>query len=591
MNNKKEQEVRNVAIYSRKSKFTGKGESIGNQVEICKEYLKSKYGSEFENIKFSVFEDEGYSGGNTNRPQFQELMSEIKKHKFDTLICYRLDRISRNTADFVKMIEEIKKYNVSFISVKESFDTTSPMGVAMMMLSSIFAQLERDTIAERIRDNMLELAKTGRWLGGTTPTGYESVRLEKTDISGKKRYLFKLNIIDDEIKIIRLIFDKFLETNSLTKTETYLLNNGYKTKNNKPFTRFAIRSILENPVYMIADNNALKYFRDCEVEVFSEENEFNGQCGIMAYNKTKQTTGSTHIKNNIDDWIISVGKHKGIICGSEWVKVQGMLMQNKSKSFRKPRNNIALLSGVLVCGNCGRFMRPKQTNRLNKEGEKIFYYLCETKEKSRNNLCEMQNLNGNLIDRMVCDEVKKLSRDDSLFFSQLKKAKKTIGHNSKNYYDEIDGLEKKIVKNEKTIQKLVLSLADDEDSISKKYIDTEIKKLDEENILFRNKINEIKTVSKDYDLSESDFEMLKDILSSFTKTFDIMTLDEKRNTIRTLIRRIVWDGENVHIYFFGSDIDEIGSNRLSDDEMLPLCKDCKNATTAMWKGLKKPPQA
>ena len=92
-----------------------------------------------------------------------------KKHKFDTLICYRLDRISRNTADFVKMIEEIKKYNVSFISVKESFDTTSPMGVAMMMLSSIFAQLERDTIAERIRDNMLELAKTGRWLGGTTP--------------------------------------------------------------------------------------------------------------------------------------------------------------------------------------------------------------------------------------------------------------------------------------------------------------------------------------------------------------------------------------------------------------------------------------
>ena len=173
------------------------------------------------------------------------------------------------------------------------------------------------------------------------------------------------------------------------------------------------------------------------------------------------------------------------------------------------------------------------------------------------------------------DEIKKLSRDDSLFFSQLKKAKKSIGNNSKNYYDEIDSLEKKVVKNEKTIQKLVLSLADDEDSISKKYIDTEIKRLDEENILFRNRINEIKTISKDYDLSDSDFEMLKDILSSFTKTFDIMTIDEKRNAIRTLIRRIVWDGEKVNIYFFGSDIDDVGNNKLSDDEMLPLCKDSK----------------
>ena len=123
-----------AAIYSRKSKFTGKGESIENQVEICREYLHIKF-PKVSDEDIVVYEDEGYSGKNTKRPQFQMMMeTEIKEH-FDIIIVYRVDRISRNIRDFADVSEKILGYGTQFISVKEQFDTTTNMGKAMMNIS------------------------------------------------------------------------------------------------------------------------------------------------------------------------------------------------------------------------------------------------------------------------------------------------------------------------------------------------------------------------------------------------------------------------------------------------------------------------
>lgn len=170
--------TKSIAIYSRKSKFTGKGESIDNQIELCKQYISSHIPDiSPENIR--IFEDEGFLGGHLDRPQFQEMMSQAKSEKLSHIVCYRLDRVSRNIGDFATLIEELNDLKVDFISIKEQFDTSSPMGRAMMYIASVFSQLERETIAERIRDNMHELAKTGRWLGGTSPTGYKSEEISK----------------------------------------------------------------------------------------------------------------------------------------------------------------------------------------------------------------------------------------------------------------------------------------------------------------------------------------------------------------------------------------------------------------------------
>lgn len=115
------------------------------------------------------------------------MMEQLKEGAFQAVVVYRLDRISRNIGDFAGLIERLGELHVDFVSIKEQFDTSSPMGRAMMFISSVFSQLERETIAERIRDNMQELAKTGRWLGGTTPTGFRSKAYETVNADGRRK--------------------------------------------------------------------------------------------------------------------------------------------------------------------------------------------------------------------------------------------------------------------------------------------------------------------------------------------------------------------------------------------------------------------
>lgn len=165
-----------LAIYSRKSKQTDKGESIETQVNLYKDYINRIFPN--EEIKTVLYNKwEGFSEGDSERKKFNKLIRDAKNKKYNMLICYRLDRVARSVADFSDLIVELNN-NISFISVKEQFDTSTPMGSTIMYIASVFVQLEREIGVERIKDNMRELAKIGRWLGGTTPTGYESVGFE-----------------------------------------------------------------------------------------------------------------------------------------------------------------------------------------------------------------------------------------------------------------------------------------------------------------------------------------------------------------------------------------------------------------------------
>ena len=549
------------SIYSRKSKFTGKGDSVENQIKTCRDYIRFKFPDVIDK-DIIVFEDEGFSGGNVNRPQFQRMMDACKRGEIETVVCYRLDRISRKTLDFLKMSEDFERLGVSFVSVRDNFDTSTPTGRAMMLMTSVFSQLERETIAERIRDNMHELAKTGRWLGGNTPTGYRSQAVSKVEFDGKTRTMYKLDIVPAEIQMVKMIFEKFWEQNSLSAVESYLLENHIKTKQGKTFTRFSIKNILENPVYMIADSTAWKFFQDLELDVYAEESDFDGKHGVIAYNKTKQIPGKATQTLSMSEWIIAVGRHEGIISGADWVKTQKMLEQNKSKSFHKPKSNVALLSGLLYCGDCGAFMRPKLSQRKNDKGELIYAYLCEKKERSHGKLCDMTRPNGNSLDQLVCEEVKKLAGDTSAFVREIEKHKKQVVSHSTDFSDEKASLQKGIAEIEKQIKTLISAMAGSEDSTSHGYIKQQIEELHQSRSHAENRIAEIESITRTYLYPDEEVEILRDMLSSFAKSFETWTVEEKRACLRSLIQRIEFhqDGD-VRIYFFCYDgFDVPGSN-------------------------------
>ncbi len=545
-------DTRPIVIYSRKSKFTGKGESIENQIEMCRQYICLQFG-DMAAEQALVYEDEGFSGGTLERPQFKKMMADAKEKRFRAIVVYRLDRISRNIGDFAKLIEQLNDMKIDFISIKEQFDTSSPMGRAMMYISSVFSQLERETIAERIRDNMHELSKTGRWLGGTTPTGYASESSAQVTIDGKTKKACHLKIIPEEISVVKLIFDKFLETGSLTKTETYLLQNHIATKTGKQFTRFAVKAILSNPVYLIADDAAYDYLVKNRVDLFSEQSEFDSEHGIMAYNRTLQQPGRAHQIRPMDEWIVSVGKHPGIIDGKSWVKVQTMLEQNRSKSYRKPRSNVALLSGLLICGNCGEYMRPKLSKRLNTKGEPIYTYLCSMKERSRSHNCSMKNCNGNLLDAVIVEQIKTLSEDGSEFIRQLEQSKKVLLGNRETYEEEIAKLETQIRENDAEIKSLVSALGKTSGTTAESYIMEQIEELHEKGEGFKRRLSELKELTASHALSDVEFDLLAQMLSSFKTTVDTMTVEQKRAAIRTFVKEVVWDGEEIHVVLFGSD--------------------------------------
>ena len=544
-----------IAIYSRKSKFTGKGESIGNQVELCREYVRNLFGPEYAD-RCVVFEDEGFSGGNLKRPDFQRMMAEVRQRKFKAIVVYRLDRISRNISDFTGLIDELTKLDVSFVSIREQFDTSTPMGRAMMFIISVFSQLERETIAERIRDNMHELAKTGRWLGGNAPTGFKSEAVEKVTVDGKTRKSFRLVPIPEEAEIPKLIFDLYTETDSLTAVEAELLRRRIKTKQGKDFTRFAIKAILQNPVYMAADEDAYAYFMERQADVCFDRTDFDGTCGIMAYNRTDQEKGKATILLPVSEWIIAIGQHPGLVPSKQWIRAQASLERNKSKGYRKPRNNEALLTGLVYCA-CGDRMYPKLSQRRMADGAPIYTYVCKMKERSKRQRCNCRNANGNILDAAIIEQIKSLTEHSGSFIAQLEKSRQFYTGSREQYESQLAALRAELAGNEKTVNGLIDSLALVGDSIARPRVLKRIEELTQANRDIENRIHELEGLTSANALSDEQFDLLRQMLSMLRTSIDDMSVEEKRAAIRTVVRKVVWDGTNAHVVLFGADEGEI----------------------------------
>lgn len=384
-------------IYSRKSVTTGKGDSVENQVQMCKAYIRARFEGVCEE-DFFVYEEEGFSGKSVARPGFQKMLGDITVQKPDYIVCYRLDRISRSVSDFAWLIEMLNQKEISFLCIKEEFDTARPMGKAMMYMASVFAQLERETIAERVRDNMQMLARGGKWLGGTPPLGFCSEKTMEVYLDGKVKTAYHLKVNEGELVIVKYMFHLFLETGSLSALCHGLTEERIKTRQGKPYSLQSCKLILQNPVYATADPAAWDYFTQKGAEVCFPFADTNKKRGIIAYNKRDYRKKHAP-RQGEEKWIIALGKHKGVISGEDWIKVQRLLQRGGEKRrMLVIHNDYALLSGLITCKICGGFMTAKRRGSLENE---VFDYICSRKRAAGKGACDCKNLQGVKADDQV----------------------------------------------------------------------------------------------------------------------------------------------------------------------------------------------
>lgn len=538
---------------------------VGNQIELSLEYIKVHYPENEYDVTILIFEDEGFSGKNVDRPHFKEMLKLILENKINVLICYRLDRISRNIADFASLINELVEHKVDFISIKEQFDTRTPMGRAMMYIASVFAQLEREVIAERVRDNLLELAKTGVWLGGDAPLGFLSEKYKKVDIcenneenllTTKSKTASKLIINFDELETLKLIYTKIQEFKSLSKLETYLMNNNIKTRKGKYYSVFALKWILTNPVYAQNNEDVLNYFKEKGIEIFSEDddrNNFDGKYGFLTYNKT---SGKKNMP--IEDWIVAVGLHPGIIPGKEWVAVQYLLEKNSDKAYRAigyPKKQ-SIVSSLIRCKKCGSLMRPKNIDKRRSDGSVNYGYCCQLKEKSRGQKCNSKNVPGEKLDSKIINIIKEIFVPNSEIYNELKKLTFSKGKNKVN--DDISLLEKEYKQKQQDIDNIINKL---------KYIDVDLidtininlRRMKNEKLELETKIKTLKNSQKIENNNKSEVKTAKNVLyiiDNCFKIFDYYDLKTKRDIAKLFIENIVGEGNEVTINFLNTKINE-----------------------------------
>ena len=236
------------AIYTRKSSEEGLEQefnSLQAQREACEAFINSQRHEGWVCLR-TGYDDGGFSGATMDRPALQRLLADIAAGRVDTIVVYKIDRLTRSLADFARIVEILDTKGVSFVSVTQQFNTTTSMGRLTLNVLLSFAQFEREVIGERIRDKIAASKRKGMWMGGVPPLGY---RVQHR----------KLVIIDSEAEIVRSIFRCYSELGSVRLLQAELDAQGIKSKlwtsaagrmiGGKPFSRGALYLLLRNRIY------------------------------------------------------------------------------------------------------------------------------------------------------------------------------------------------------------------------------------------------------------------------------------------------------------------------------------------------------
>jgi len=340
------------AIYARQSVLKADSLSISGQIDLC----RRETGTEVK-----IYRDKGYSGKNTNRPAFQQLMEDVEAGLIQKIVVYRLDRFSRSISDFGRLWEILKAHNVEFVSINETFDTSTPMGRAMLNIIMVFAQLERETTAERVRDNYYQRAKLGSWPGGPAPYGFSIGKLPGPD--GK----LSPGLLPGECTaIVERIFNAYSQPDATLGSVARSLNADHIPAPKRPtWDNVTLSRILHSPLYVMADEDVYLYYKAKGLIFANNLDEFDGLHAGMIVGKRNRSVGKYQ---DLKDQHFSLANHYGLIPSDLWLSCQYKLDANRQLGG-KGRGKHTWLSGLMKCGACGYSVK------VNRDKDK-YYLVC-----------------------------------------------------------------------------------------------------------------------------------------------------------------------------------------------------------------------
>lgn len=510
-----------IGIYARKSVYRDNSDSVQVQVKACRDYARILYPD--ADITFLVYDsDEGFSGKNTHRPSFQKLISDVKAGKLHVVMVYKLDRISRSVKDFSDTYELFSAHDVAFLSVKETFDTSTPIGRTVMYILAAFAQLERENTSERVSDSMRALGAGGKWTGGTLPTGMTSIRKQ----TGDKEHSF-LIVDNEKIGIVKTIYELYLSGKTLTGIEHYFRDNGIRTQSGKFFGTNQIHGILSNPVYCSNAPEAYYYFKEKGYRV-PELTQFDGRRGLIGYGKTKQTGRQVKTEN----WEIAVGIHKPVIPAGDWIKCQERFGENKM--YRDNKYEVGILKGILRC-ECGSRIDIRTYNKNNR----LFsYYYCSKMARQGKSACSTGYMKTDAIDELFVQKLREIKLNPSI-----------ITLKSETGYISTDQLRADLKKTTDAIRNLTNVLMDNQNSSAAAYIITQIENLDAERRLLENKISAAEKNNLETAAAAETKESIYRNICFLLDNFDTMSYEEKNELLKRTVTSCILTQEEIHIIF------------------------------------------
>lgn len=488
---------RKVARYGRQSLDKKDSISIEAQLNLCL--------AECDGAEPVDYIDRGYSGKNLSRPAFQQLMQDVQDGKIRKIICYRLDRISRSILDFGNVWETLSRHNVEFVSVSEKFDTSTPVGRAMLYIIMVFAQLERETIAERVKDNYYQRVKHGGWPGGPAPYGFT---IRKADGRNPASLM-----PTDTLAIVPHIFELYAHPGaSLGSVAKQLSRDGVPCARRATWDTVSLHRLLRAPAYVRADATVYAYYKARGLIMANDIEAFDGVHGAIIVGKR---TANERKHTDLSEHLLALSSHEGIVPADLFLICQHKLDGNRQIK-NTGKGKYTWLSGLLKCGECGyslKVLNDAKTHRL--------YLICS----GRTNYSVCTHRHSERLEDVEAFVLQSMAKRMSAINNAAKR--KNISVDS-----ELAALKAALATCDDKIGNLVSRMADASD-VSMRYINAELLRLDEERQAILQKISAVSTPA---------------IPLSFVYVVpDALTFDGKKQLAHTLISHISVTANDIKI--------------------------------------------